>query len=195
MHKSESHRSHNKSREKDRQDNVFPVIPNVGEEQRWHMIAEAAYFVAEHRGFDGGDPVEDWLAAESEIDTLYFSSKSPVNAEEATAYARLRDEVRKAFSQIPDIVDAAAVKGAFERGVSEFKRVEDYSAEVLHKVTAILRDDMARAAERMGPTWEHFSEHSADLFSVLKDRSRSFLSHSAEAVRDWSQHERRGAGN
>jgi hypothetical protein len=194
MHKSESHSSPAKSIAKQRQDNVFPVIPDMGEEQRLHMIAEAAYFVAEHRGFDGGDPVQDWLVAESEIDTLYFS-KPPVSAEEATAYARLRDEVRKALSQIPDVVDAAAVKGAFERGVSEFKRVEDYSAEVLRNVTAILRDDMARAAERMGPTWEHFSEHSADLFSVWKDRSRSFLSRSAEAVRDWLHHERRGAGH
>ncbi len=32
-----------------------------------HQIAEAAYFHAEHRGFYGGDPVADWLAAEAEI--------------------------------------------------------------------------------------------------------------------------------
>ena len=38
---------------------------------RYRMIATAAYFRAEHRGFTGGDPVEDWLAAEAEIDRLY----------------------------------------------------------------------------------------------------------------------------
>ena len=32
------------------------------------QIADAAYFHAEHRGFNGGDPVADWLAAEAEID-------------------------------------------------------------------------------------------------------------------------------
>lgn len=31
------------------------------------MIAEAAYYHAERRGFQGGDPVADWLAAEREI--------------------------------------------------------------------------------------------------------------------------------
>lgn len=36
--------------------------------QRRQMIAEAAYFRAERRGFDGGDPVEDWTAAEAEVD-------------------------------------------------------------------------------------------------------------------------------
>jgi hypothetical protein len=39
----------------------------VLEEQRQSMIAEAAYYRAEQRGFQGGDPVEDWLAAEREI--------------------------------------------------------------------------------------------------------------------------------
>jgi len=37
-------------------------------EQRFNMIAEAAYFMAEKRGFSSGDPASDWLCAESEID-------------------------------------------------------------------------------------------------------------------------------
>lgn len=35
---------------------------------RHHLIAEAAYLRAEHRGFSRGDPVVDWLRAEAEID-------------------------------------------------------------------------------------------------------------------------------
>jgi hypothetical protein len=37
-------------------------------DDRHHMIAVAAYCRAESRGFIGGDEVEDWLAAESEIE-------------------------------------------------------------------------------------------------------------------------------
>ncbi|MBI1425139.1 MAG: DUF2934 domain-containing protein [Gammaproteobacteria bacterium] len=36
--------------------------------QRLQMISEAAYFIAEKRGFAGGNPAEDWLKAENEID-------------------------------------------------------------------------------------------------------------------------------
>lgn len=36
--------------------------------EREHMIAEAAYYRALNRGFNGGDPNEDWYAAEREID-------------------------------------------------------------------------------------------------------------------------------
>ena len=40
----------------------------VGPEQRAALIAEAAYLRAEQRGFAPGHEVEDWLAAESEVD-------------------------------------------------------------------------------------------------------------------------------
>jgi len=34
------------------------------------MIAQAAYLRAERRSFSGGNEVEDWLAAEAEVDAL-----------------------------------------------------------------------------------------------------------------------------
>jgi hypothetical protein len=39
-----------------------------GQGQREQMVAEAAYYIAEHRDFQGGDPTADWLQAEREID-------------------------------------------------------------------------------------------------------------------------------
>jgi hypothetical protein len=39
-------------------------------EDRHRLIAEAAYFRAEQRGFVPGCELEDWLAAELEVDTL-----------------------------------------------------------------------------------------------------------------------------
>jgi hypothetical protein len=42
----------------------------VTPEERWRMVAEAAYLRAESRGFSGGNPTDDWLAAEEEIDKI-----------------------------------------------------------------------------------------------------------------------------
>ncbi len=36
---------------------------------RHQMIAQAAYFRAQRRGFEPGHELEDWLAAEAEVDT------------------------------------------------------------------------------------------------------------------------------
>jgi len=41
---------------------------SVDEEQKHVMIANLAYSYAEERGFEGGDPTEDWLRAESVIE-------------------------------------------------------------------------------------------------------------------------------
>jgi hypothetical protein len=49
-------------------------VPTVSAEQRRGMIAEAAYRRAERRGFDGGDPVADWLESEREVDVLMSRS-------------------------------------------------------------------------------------------------------------------------
>jgi hypothetical protein len=42
---------------------------------REKMISVAAYFHAEHRGLGGGDPLSDWLAAETEIDEMLKKHK------------------------------------------------------------------------------------------------------------------------
>ena len=40
----------------------------IAGERRQQMIAEAAYYLAEHRGFQGDGALQDWLQAEAEID-------------------------------------------------------------------------------------------------------------------------------
>jgi hypothetical protein len=43
---------------------------SLSAQDRLQMVESAAYFRAERRGFTPGRAIEDWLAAESEIDTL-----------------------------------------------------------------------------------------------------------------------------
>jgi len=49
--------------------------PLFTEDDRRRMIAEAAYYQAEHRNFIGGDINEDWYLAEAEIDATLSKSK------------------------------------------------------------------------------------------------------------------------
>ena len=44
---------------------------------RKEMIAVAAYYRAEHRGFANGDSMEDWLAAEAEINASLAYLEEP----------------------------------------------------------------------------------------------------------------------
>jgi hypothetical protein len=54
-----------------------PETPQrVPAEERWKMIAEAAYYIAEKRGFAGGHPAQDWAEAEAAIDVQFAGSKT-----------------------------------------------------------------------------------------------------------------------
>ena len=53
----------------------IPLGGHENEMSREEMIAVAAYYRAEHRGFVGGDPVGDWLAAEAEVDARLHSHR------------------------------------------------------------------------------------------------------------------------
>lgn len=46
----------------------------VTPEERWKMVAVAAYHRAEKRGFATGHELEDWTAAEQEIDAILHGS-------------------------------------------------------------------------------------------------------------------------
>jgi hypothetical protein len=50
------------------------MTPTVSAEQRHAMIAERAYLLAEQRGFQGGDPVQDWIEGEKAVDALLSRS-------------------------------------------------------------------------------------------------------------------------
>lgn len=52
-------------------DAAFVVAP----EARNRMIAEAAYYLAERRGFAPGYELEDWLEAEAEIDSALEAAR------------------------------------------------------------------------------------------------------------------------
>ena len=63
---------------------------SVTPEQRYKMIADAAYFRAEKRGFVGGNVANDWLEAEAEIDLILQQQSDSKQAGAST---------KKAFQQ------------------------------------------------------------------------------------------------
>ncbi len=50
-----------------------PNLRAITQEHRYQMIATAAYFLAEKRGFASGHEIQDWVAAESQINAQLLS--------------------------------------------------------------------------------------------------------------------------
>lgn len=51
-------------------------VAAITNEERHRMIAEAAYFRAQRRGFQYGDALDDWIAAEREVDAVLLTARS-----------------------------------------------------------------------------------------------------------------------
>jgi DNA anti-recombination protein RmuC len=106
------------------------------------MIADAAYFRAERRGFNSGDPVADWLEAEAEVD------------------ARLREMGSKSLLEELDERLAVANGGlrAFKKKLSGTKA--DIRAEWAHDVERLakLRDKFQKRLDEIREEGEHASD-------------------------------------
>ena len=50
---------------------------SIDAELRQQMIAEEAYLIAERRGFEGGDPGQDWADAEMAVNSRLMQDSSP----------------------------------------------------------------------------------------------------------------------
>ena len=65
------------------QSSAVPARPRtVDARTRHELIAQAAYFRAQHRGFESGHELEDWCAAEAEIDAV-LGAGGEFNAQDA----------------------------------------------------------------------------------------------------------------
>lgn len=63
-------------------DTTDQIVANaINMEQRQDMIAKTAYYLAEKRGFCGGNPTDDWLRAEQEVDSMLTGKNSGQIAE------------------------------------------------------------------------------------------------------------------
>ncbi len=82
-------------------------------------------------------------------------------------------------------MNAETLRQAFDRAIDELKKSGKHTADTVNKIAASLRKDLANASLKMGPKWETFTEKSADLFEVWRDRGGQFLAQAANAVGEW----------
>lgn len=54
-----------------------PPPAGVTDRERYFLIAEAAYYRAEQRGFAPGHELEDWLDAETEVGRMVAAARTP----------------------------------------------------------------------------------------------------------------------
>ncbi len=147
----------------------MPTEKKADEDQRRRMIADAAYFRAERRGFDGGDPVADWLEAEAEVDARPRETGGRSLLEElderlALANGRLRAFKRKLSGMKVDVRDEwtqdveklANLRDGFQERLAEIRKQGEHASakakaqadKIWHEISEVIERVSSRMSER-----------------------------------------------
>lgn len=133
--------------------------------RRQQMIAEAAYFKAERRGFNGGDPVRDWCEAEAEIDarlrergdgqlverieeSLQALAKklATVRRKVARSSSEAREEWEKDLDKLTKLGDSLKPK------LAELKQQGERAGRKLREQAEKMRDEIVELTQRLETT-------------------------------------------
>lgn len=85
-----------RTRNSSKQPNQAPIVTA---EERHRMIAEAAYFRALSRGFQGGSPEDDWFAAEREVAAALLDNHPVLATKPASAVRPTRRTTARKSTQ------------------------------------------------------------------------------------------------
>lgn len=137
-------------------------------DQRQQMIAEAAYFKAERRGFNGGDAVRDWCEAEAEIDARLrqhedgqFVERIEEVLESVTTRlaaarrkaARLSSEARSEWER--DLNRLAALRDMLNPKLVELKEQGERAGRKAREQAEKIRDEVAELVQRLEAKAKH----------------------------------------
>ena len=124
---------------------------------RNRMIAEAAYFRAERRGFNGGDPLVDWVEAEAEINAQLGNDDEDsvlhrLEERLATANERLK-ALRKKLSRMK--VEARA---EWQHDAEKLATLRDALRMRLKEVRERGQEASRKAQKQADKIWEEISD-------------------------------------
>jgi hypothetical protein len=147
------------------------------------MIKTAAYYRAEKRGFSDGDPVKDWLEAESEIAALFEQlDDAESSLQERAVYQRMRAEFKKILAGAQDTIKTDTISQAFGRSGRELKELGKFVPATVDRAGRRLKQEVAGAVEKLGPRWHTFSEKSHGFFEIWKDKGSQYVNETHTAL-------------
>ena len=135
-------------------------------EVRHQMIATAAYYRAERRAFQGGDPVADWLEAEAEIERTLVqspSSRQPPEGDIKRAFQEtLQSQLKEFDARLDGLAEAArkarrSLKAEYEKQIG-----------ALGEKRALAGQKLRELEGRSETAWEDLKDGAEKLWQDLR---------------------------
>jgi hypothetical protein len=135
----------------------MPKTQKVDSSKRNRMIEEAAYFRAEQRNFKDGDPVTDWVEAESEIDSRLSAADDSHVLEMIEERVATANKKLKALKKKVGAMKVEARKEWLE-DVQKLAELRDSLAKRLEEIRERGEGASRRAQKQAEKVWDEISE-------------------------------------
>jgi Skp family chaperone for outer membrane proteins len=151
---------------------------SISSDQRCRMIAEAAYYRAEHNGF-ASDSIEDWLEAEAEIDRLLMRQDSPRSEVESKHLfqRRLEEQLTEWDEKLEELAAAAKKAGA------KLNKEIHGQLETLAQKRLVAQHKLVELRDHGADAWDELREGAEQLLDELRSsigKVAGRLKHSAK---------------
>jgi len=156
--------------------------PLVTDEERKRMITEAAYRLSLERGSRPGNPMEDWLMAERDI-----NKQLPEPAEqkrELEAREKLRARVRELLGSARETVNAETIRKTMDDAKSQLKSMGEHTADTIDRVAASVEKELVEIAHRTGHGLSGASERAIQAVDRTAEHLEKDLATAAARVND-----------
>lgn len=141
------------------------TFPNISDEQRHQMIAEAAYLRAERRGFNDRNPLLDWVEAEAEIDArLHEQDHEGLLADLEQRLASVGTKLRSMRKKLTGVRESA--RAEWERDVGTLEQLRESFAAQLTEIRARGTAASQKSREQAEAIWKEISS----LINKMKSR-------------------------
>jgi hypothetical protein len=157
---------------------------SLSDDERRRMVAEAAYFRALARGFQGGSAEEDWHAATREVERAHPPTSGD-RQHELAAYRALRARVAELLGEAGGMVDAPTIAGALSRATRDVRSAGHDAGDVVSRAAQAVKVELAHAVDAVESALESASLRTPEIFGAWRGRGESFLAQAAAAVRSW----------
>lgn len=134
---------------------------------REQMIAEAAYYKAERRGFNGGDALRDWCEAEAEIDARLRRH------DDGQLVERIEEVLESAAEKLATVRRKVArlsseTRGEWERDLERFAALRDTVKPKLKE----LMEEGERAGRKAREQAEKIRDEIGELVQRLETKAK-----------------------
>jgi len=149
-------------------------------DEKDRMIAQAAYYRYEQRSGTGGDSVEDWLAAEAEVEKHLKDSCQPKPQTQAhAAYQRMRSEIRKVFAPSQEKINADDIRPSFDKLTQKLRELGEFVPGTFENVGKRTKRGIDATGAKLGHRLED-----------LRVKRNQFLHATSKNLKNWMSRQR-----